>query len=111
MLFGLLIRAKSKIAAAAVSTSRGLAAATGMAAWQNRSGVRLLGQDEAVALDQELFNDYAFSVDQLMELAGLSCAHAVAVPLPPRRRQQPGPVTKMKICLSKFHWQKAPSIL
>ena len=84
--FGLLIR--SKIAAAAVSTSRGLAttsAAAGMPAWKNLSGVRLLGQDEAVALDQELFNEYAFSVDQLMELAGLSCAHAVAKAFPERR--------------------------
>ena len=92
MLFGLLIRSKSKIAAAAVSTSRGLAttsiAATGMPAWKNRSGVRLLGQDEAVALDQELFNEYAFSVDQLMELAGLSCAHAVAKAFPLEGRGQ-----------------------
>ena len=29
-------------------------------------------------MDEELFNDYKFSVDQLMELAGLSCAHAIA---------------------------------
>ena len=42
------------------------------------SPVKLLGQDEAARLDQELFNEYAFSVDQLMELAGLSCAHAIA---------------------------------
>ena len=41
------------------------------------SPLKLLSQDEAVKIDQELFNDYAFSVDQLMELAGLSCAHAV----------------------------------
>ncbi len=31
-----------------------------------------------MAIDQELFNEYKFSVDQLMELAGLSCATAVA---------------------------------
>ena len=31
---------------------------------------RLLNQDEAVNIDQELFTDYCFSVDQLMELAG-----------------------------------------
>ena len=31
---------------------------------------RLLNQDEAVNIDQELFSDYCFSVDQLMELAG-----------------------------------------
>jgi len=35
-------------------------------------------QDEAQRIDQELFTEYAFSVDQLMELAGLSCAVAVA---------------------------------
>ena len=29
-------------------------------------------------MDEELFNEYKFSVDQLMELAGLSCAHAIA---------------------------------
>ena len=32
--------------------------------------VKLLNQDEAVKIDQELFNEYGFSVDQLMELAG-----------------------------------------
>ena len=37
-----------------------------------------LGQEEAVNVDQELFNEYKFSVDQLMELAGLACAHAIA---------------------------------
>ena len=31
---------------------------------------RLLNQDEAINIDQELFTDYRFSVDQLMELAG-----------------------------------------
>lgn len=40
--------------------------------------IKLLSQAEAAAVDQELFDDYAFSVDQLMELAGLACAHAVA---------------------------------
>lgn len=29
-------------------------------------------------MDEELFNEYQFSVDQLMELAGLSCATAIA---------------------------------
>lgn len=38
----------------------------------------IFSQSEAIAIDQELFNDYKFSVDQLMELAGLSCATAVA---------------------------------
>jgi len=40
--------------------------------------VKHLGQEEAINVDQELFNEYKFSVDQLMELAGLSCAHALA---------------------------------
>ena len=35
-------------------------------------------QEEATNIDQELFNEYAFSVDQLMELAGYSCAVAFA---------------------------------
>ena len=41
--------------------------------------VKHLGQDEAVAIDQELFSSYQFSVDQLMELAGLACAQAVSL--------------------------------
>ncbi|VDD89763.1 unnamed protein product [Enterobius vermicularis] len=40
-------------------------------------------QDEAINIDKELFTEYGFSVDQLMELAGLSCAHAVAKKYPP----------------------------
>lgn len=39
---------------------------------------RLLSQEEAQAVDEELFSEYQFSVDQLMELAGLSCATAIA---------------------------------
>ncbi|KAI6182129.1 NAD(P)H-hydrate epimerase [Aphelenchoides bicaudatus] len=39
--------------------------------------VKFLGQQEAIDIDQELFNEYVFSVDQLMELAGLSCAQAL----------------------------------
>jgi len=40
-------------------------------------GVKCLSQEEAIKIDQELFNEYSFSVDQLMELAGLSCAQAI----------------------------------
>lgn len=39
--------------------------------------VKFLGQEEAINIDQELFNDYRYSVDQLMELAGLSVACAI----------------------------------
>ena len=35
-------------------------------------------QEEATNIDLELFNEYCFSVDQLMELAGYSCAVAFA---------------------------------
>ncbi|XP_068238208.1 NAD(P)H-hydrate epimerase [Palaemon carinicauda] len=46
--------------------------------FKNMSTIRYLNQEEATNVDLELFNDYQFSVDQLMELAGLSCAHAIA---------------------------------
>lgn len=39
--------------------------------------IKYLNQEEATNIDLELFNEYKFSVDQLMELAGLSCAHAI----------------------------------
>ncbi|XP_016133421.1 NAD(P)H-hydrate epimerase [Sinocyclocheilus grahami] len=40
--------------------------------------IKYLGQEEAQHIDEELFDEYSFSVDQLMELAGLSCATAVS---------------------------------
>lgn len=45
--------------------------------------INYLTQVQAANLDQELFNEYKFSVDQLMELAGLSVATAVAKAFPP----------------------------
>ncbi|XP_041976152.1 NAD(P)H-hydrate epimerase [Aricia agestis] len=50
---------------------------------QNKIKMNYLSQANAAALDQELFNEYKFSVDQLMELAGLSVATAVARVYPP----------------------------
>ncbi|XP_060753099.1 NAD(P)H-hydrate epimerase [Tachysurus vachellii] len=44
--------------------------------------LRYLGQEEAQRIDEELFSEYSFSVDQLMELAGLSCATAVTKAYP-----------------------------
>ncbi|KAI6179644.1 NAD(P)H-hydrate epimerase [Aphelenchoides besseyi] len=41
------------------------------------SSVKYLGQQEATDIDKELFSTYDFSVDQLMELAGLSCAQSI----------------------------------
>jgi NAD(P)H-hydrate epimerase len=83
--FSLLPRLLSIVPATATTfhkLSFSISAAPRMPAWKNTTGVKLLGQSEAIALDQELFNEYAFSVDQLMELAGLSCAHAVAKAFP-----------------------------
>ncbi|KAK9891739.1 hypothetical protein WA026_016536 [Henosepilachna vigintioctopunctata] len=44
--------------------------------------VKYLKQQEAIDIDVALFNEYKFSVDQLMELAGLSCATAIAKSYP-----------------------------
>uniref|UniRef100_A0A5K3F1I5 NAD(P)H-hydrate epimerase n=1 Tax=Mesocestoides corti TaxID=53468 RepID=A0A5K3F1I5_MESCO len=41
------------------------------------TGLKYLTQEEAKQIDEELFTEYAFSVDQLMELAGYSCAVAI----------------------------------
>ncbi|XP_068189510.1 NAD(P)H-hydrate epimerase-like [Antennarius striatus] len=39
--------------------------------------VKYVGQKEAQCINEKLLSEYGFSVDQLMELAGLSCATAV----------------------------------
>ena len=44
--------------------------------------VRHLAQQEAINVDLELFDSYKYSVVQLMELAGLACAHAVSSEYP-----------------------------
>ncbi|XP_007892352.1 NAD(P)H-hydrate epimerase [Callorhinchus milii] len=59
--------------------------------------LRYLGQEEAQAIDQELFEEYKFSVDQLMELAGLSCASAVAKTYPPNSLLRQ-PATILVLC-------------
>ncbi|XP_073980098.1 NAD(P)HX epimerase [Rhodnius prolixus] len=52
----------------------------------HRNMVKYLNQDEAINIDLELFNEYKFSVDQLMELAGLSCANAIYQCFPENKR-------------------------
>jgi hydroxyethylthiazole kinase-like uncharacterized protein yjeF len=47
------------------------------------------GQDEAAAVDEELMGPLGFSVDQLMELAGLSVASAVLAEYPPGAHRAP----------------------
>lgn len=44
--------------------------------------MKYLSQEEAQNIDQELFTEYSFSVDQLMELAGLSVAVAITKAYP-----------------------------
>lgn len=39
--------------------------------------ISYLTQQQSKDIDEELFNEYKFNVDQLMELAGLSCASAI----------------------------------
>lgn len=47
-----------------------------------RTTMKYLSQEEAQNIDLELFNEYSFSVDQLMELAGLSVAVALTKAYP-----------------------------
>ena len=41
------------------------------------NGIPLLGQEAAIHLDQDLMSTPGFSIDQLMEMAGLSVASAM----------------------------------
>ncbi|KAM9824793.1 NAD(P)H-hydrate epimerase [Neosynchiropus ocellatus] len=70
---------------------------TGRSASSMSRPIKYLGQEEAQHIDEELFSEYGFSVDQLMELAGLSCATAVtrAYPLTSLVKQRP---TVLVIC-------------
>ncbi|XP_078328511.1 NAD(P)H-hydrate epimerase-like [Crassostrea virginica] len=51
----------------------------------NPGKLKYLGQEKAQKIDEELFTEYSFSVDQLMELAGYSCAVAIAKFYPPEK--------------------------
>ncbi|KPP74327.1 NAD(P)H-hydrate epimerase-like [Scleropages formosus] len=59
--------------------------------------VKFLSQEEAQHIDEELFTEYQYSVDQLMELAGLSCATAVARAYPLDSLLKPRP-TVLVVC-------------
>ena len=52
-----------------------------------RTIMKYLSQEEAQNIDQELFTEYSFSVDQLMELAGLSVAVALTKAYPKQSGQ------------------------
>lgn len=43
------------------------------------------GQDQAKAVDEELMGPLGFSIDQLMELAGLSVASSILAEYPPSK--------------------------
>lgn len=47
--------------------------------------MKYLNQEESINIDRNLFEKYKFSVDQLMELAGQSCAVAIAHAYPTLR--------------------------
>ncbi|GHJ86917.1 hypothetical protein NliqN6_3319 [Naganishia liquefaciens] len=53
------------------------------------SSIKYITADEAVKIDQELMSDDgAFSLDQLMELAGLACAQTVARTFPAKTHRR-----------------------
>lgn len=60
-----------------ISTSQ-LYFASSSSHYKLKKMVKYLNQSEAINVDKELFESYKFSVDQLMELAGQSCAVAIA---------------------------------
>ncbi|XP_051159963.1 NAD(P)H-hydrate epimerase [Leptopilina boulardi] len=73
------IREKLKfLPKASVYLSRQFFATTTINKKINIKMIKYLNQTEAINVDKELFNNYKFSVDQLMEIAGLSCAIAIA---------------------------------
>ncbi|XP_035738965.1 NAD(P)H-hydrate epimerase-like [Vespa mandarinia] len=49
---------------------------------EHKKMVKYLNQSEAINIDKDLFERYKFSLDQLMELAGQSCAIAIAKSYP-----------------------------
>ncbi|DBA81800.1 TPA: Pyridoxine/pyridoxamine 5'-phosphate oxidase 1, chloroplastic, variant 2 [Trebouxia sp. C0004] len=49
------------------------------------SSIKFLGQDQAKAVDEELMGPLGFSIDQLMELAGLSVASSILAEYPPSK--------------------------
>ncbi|KAK9800858.1 hypothetical protein WJX73_000581 [Symbiochloris irregularis] len=53
-----------------------------MASSASATGITYLGQEEAQKVDEELMGPLGFSVDQLMELAGLACATSLASEYP-----------------------------
>lgn len=71
----------SHVAPAAVC-GRGLAAMASASRGVLHRGVSLLNQADAIQVDVDLMQEPGFSIDQLMELAGLSCACAVVALAP-----------------------------
>lgn len=86
---GSLAAAVSMAAAAATPTPTPTDACAGAATTAGTvvaHGVSLLNQADSIAVDVDLMQEPGFSIDQLMELAGLSCACAIARVAPPAAR-------------------------
>lgn len=80
------LRRVARLFTMALSTAAATAANSGAATERVHgmapfSALRLVGQEDSVSIDQTLFK--TFSVDSLMELAGLSVAEAVLKSFPP----------------------------
>lgn len=87
----------ARAAPACWAPRRAISGDSGASAGMANAAVKYLSQAEAQAVDEELFNEYQFSVDQLMELAGLSCATAIAKAYPPKAMARSSP-TVLVIC-------------
>ncbi|CAG5956496.1 unnamed protein product [Menidia menidia] len=73
-----MLSARALVGIGFLVTSRAALAQTGTCSPPTAADRHRREQEEAQRIDQELFSEYGFSVEQLMELAGLSCAAAVA---------------------------------
>uniref|UniRef100_A0A8R1IQZ0 NAD(P)H-hydrate epimerase n=1 Tax=Caenorhabditis japonica TaxID=281687 RepID=A0A8R1IQZ0_CAEJA len=51
----------------------------------SKKSVTFIGQALAAGIDEQLFSKYGFKVEQLMELAGLAAAQAIAAHYPKSR--------------------------
>lgn len=52
----------------------------------SKKSVTFIGQKLAAQIDEQLFSKYGFKVEQLMELAGLAAAQAIAAHYPKSKK-------------------------
>lgn len=70
------------------AASQKIIASTFSTAAARKMALRTLGPKQAASLDEELMSSGGFSIDQLMELAGLAVSQAVYTLLPPSKGQR-----------------------